>query len=270
MFVALFLQGCNFDVLNIFARESPKLDIVYPAYERYESEIPEGRRLAYTERREPCDVYNPLKDAFFGDTHVHTARSLDASMQDTRVSPYEAYEFARGKRIQIQPWIDDSMSARSLQIGRPLDFAVVSDHASFFGEVNICTDKNLAPSSYYGPTCTAYRLAPQLMFIPWNFKYFAAFEPSDKPLGRFHFCGPGGEYCLKAAIPVWQEIQNAANAAYDKSGDCSFTTFIGYEHSGSPKAQNLHRNVIFKNKNVPLEPLAYINYSKPQLATNES
>jgi hypothetical protein len=260
----LTLGGCDAG-FNLAEVNGPaNVDIVYPTYEIYESPIPEGRRLAYTERRDPCAVYNPLRDPYFGDTHIHTARSLDATIQDTRVSPYEAYEFAKGKRLKIQPWVSDTVSARTLQIGRPLDFAMVSDHASFFGEIEICNDKNIDPMGYYGLTCSAFRANPDANFIPWNLKYFAAFEPSDKPIDRFNFCGPGGEDCLKAAIPVWQEMQNAANAAYDKTGDCSFTAFIGYEHSGSPKAENIHRNILFQNRNVPLQPLAYVDYSKPE------
>ena len=39
------------------------------------------------------------RQAFYGDLHVHTAYSFDASAQDTRNTPYDAYRFARGGRL---------------------------------------------------------------------------------------------------------------------------------------------------------------------------
>ena len=53
------------------------------------------------------------------------------------------------------------------------------------------------------------------------------------------------------AMSVWQEMQAAAEEAYDRSDACSFTSFIGYEHTNSPLGRHLHRNVIFRNHVVP-------------------
>src|SRR4029434_4188631 len=39
-----------------------------------------------TEIRETCANYTPLRNPYFGDLHVHTALSLDASTQGTRVA----------------------------------------------------------------------------------------------------------------------------------------------------------------------------------------
>ena len=54
-----------------------------------------------------------------------------------------------------------------------------------------------------------------------------------------------------AAASVWLEMQNAAEEAYDRTVACEFTTFIGYEHTNSPLGRHLHRNVIFRNHDVP-------------------
>ena len=129
-----------------------------------EASSSEERRLFYSEEREKCRSYNPLKKPLFGDVHVHTSRSLDAATQDVRTTPYQAYQFAKGKRIPLHPWAPlskkgevriqntylkkgvsfdslptfEARSTRSIQLGRPLDFAMVSDHAEFFGELRVC------------------------------------------------------------------------------------------------------------------------------------
>ncbi len=263
MAVALFsgiFSACNFPDLS--------LDLDPQLQDPYLGDVPEGKRLPYTERFRDdgngCVNYNPLRSAYFGDTHVHTARSLDASTQDTRTTPYQAYEFAKGESIGIQPWKND-IAARSAQLGRALDFAMVSDHAELFGETSICNDPSLYPEGYDNRRCKNLRKDPAGAFINWNLFYLGAQEPKDGGLNRFAFCGKDGKNCTLAAIPVWQEIQEAADAAYDKSSDCRFTSFIGYEHSGSPGGgENLHRNVLFRNANVPAEALSFMEYSKPE------
>src|SRR5690606_12425434 len=85
-----------------------------------------------------CADFNPQRNAYFGDTHVHTALSLDANLQGNRLSPADAYRFARGETIGIQPYDESGMPLRTLQLDRPLDFVAVSDHAEFLGLVRTC------------------------------------------------------------------------------------------------------------------------------------
>ena len=80
------------------------------------------RPYAVTEAREPCDDYRPERRPLFGDLHVHTARSQDASTQDTRTTPADAYRFARGEAIGIQPWTDDGRLVVSPERGSLLVF----------------------------------------------------------------------------------------------------------------------------------------------------
>ena len=72
---------------------------------------------------------NPLKNAYFGETHMHTGLSLDAlfGMTATGIKvPDDAYRFAKGETM--------SVAGKKHSIGRPLDFAIVTDHAEYIGE----------------------------------------------------------------------------------------------------------------------------------------
>ena len=214
--------------------------------------LPRALAEGYTEQRAPCTHLKPLRQPFFGDLHVHTRYSLDASTQGTETSPADAYRFARGERIGIQPWDELGQPTRSLQLRRPLDFAMVSDHAELIGEVQMCTNPDV--SGYGSWQCRFYRAWPRGAYYLFN--YMAAMRASH--LGM---CGDDGERCLAAALAPWQEMQDAAETHYDRSSECAFTTFVGYEWTGvqAKSGGNLHRNVVFRNAVVPALPASYID-----------
>jgi hypothetical protein len=201
-----------------------------------------------TETREPCAAHDPLRAPFFGDTHVHTAYSQDASTQGTRTTPRDAYRFARGDAIAIQPWRDDGSSLRSVRLARPLDFAAVTDHAEQIGELHVC--KTPGAPGHGSLVCLLYRNWPRAAFFVMNAAYSSGGE-------RFGFCGESGARCLEAAQHVWRDTQAAAEEAYDRSAACRFTSFVAYEWtSGVDSGKNLHRNVIFRNAHVPRLPIS--------------
>ncbi|QFU75659.1 DUF3604 domain-containing protein [Halioglobus maricola] len=212
----------------------------------------------YTEQRQPCAHRDELKQPFFGDLHVHTRYSLDASTQGTRTSPAQAYEFARGASLGIQPWSDDGAPMRSLQLQRPLDFAMVSDHAELIGEVQICN--NPAEQGHDSWQCLVYRNIPRAAYYLFNF--MATMKQTHLGL-----CGDNAEICLQASLKPWQEMQDAAEANYDRSATCQFTSFVGYEWTGMEgfSGGNLHRNIVFRNADVPQLPLSFIDAPEPHL-----
>jgi hypothetical protein len=219
-----------------------------------------------TEVRDDCTDFDLFRQPFFGETHVHTRLSFDAATGDVRSGPREAYEFAQGAPIDLPPYDAGGTALRSAQLRSPLDFAVVTDHSEFFGEVEICLDPGLDPAAYASSECVLYRAAiPTLdqesspALILWGSSYLTGPSPT-----RFGFCGPGGSSCLAASSGVWQDVQDAAEEHYDRTAACGFTTFVGYEWTGNPGVQNLHRNVIYRNDVVSPLPTTYLEAQTPE------
>lgn len=212
-----------------------------------------------------CRDASPMRNAYFGDLHVHTKYSLDASTQGTRVGPHDAYRFALGEHIPVQPYAADGTPLRSTGIARPLDFAAVTDHSEFFGETEICTHPEY--EGYDSPECRFYRDRPNDAFLVFNAQLAQTGQPTadgGKKVPRFAYCGPEGQNCLEAARRPWGDIQRAAEAFYDRSEECRFTTLLGYEWTGSPQSNNWHRNVIFRSDTVPALPISYMDAAAPE------
>ena len=200
------------------------------------------------EDRMPCDVNVQNRIPLFGDLHVHKALSLDANTQGTLNTPDDAYRYAKGQSLYLQPYSPDGTSSRTSRLNKPLDFAAVTDHAELLGEVRMCVDNK--SSKYSSLQCKAYRNFPKLSYFYMNAK-----ASIRKPLG---FCGESREFCLDAAQAPWQETIQAAEKHYDRTSNCKFTSFVGYEWTGAAySGNNLHRNIIFDNSNVPMEPVSF-------------
>ena len=70
------------------------------------------------------------KQLLWGDTHLHTSYSFDAYINNNFTSdPHNAYRYAKGQPV-MHPYFKGRV-----QIGTPLDFLVVSDHAEFLGSI---------------------------------------------------------------------------------------------------------------------------------------
>jgi hypothetical protein len=215
----------------------------------------------------PTQGVNPLRNPYFGDMHVHTNVSFDSYLLQNPNGPQEAYQFARGQTLQLT-------GGQTLQLDKPLDWMAVTDHAEYFGEISICTDPN---SPGYGQVqCEALRSSVAdpnnthlgaLLFSVFGVKLTVSDPQHFQPL-----CGPNDVNCTQAARTAWQEFRSLADAFYEPG---VFTTFLGYEYTGTPDPdsnpltrdpiQMNHRNVIFQNTTaVPELPVTYFEAQTAQ------
>jgi hypothetical protein len=71
----------------------------------------------------------PERNAYFGETHVHTGWSFDAYVfGNTKTGPEEAYKYATGETIQHP-------LGYNIKITTPLDWMGVTDHSEYAGTV---------------------------------------------------------------------------------------------------------------------------------------
>ncbi len=192
---------------------------------------------------------NPLRNAYFGDTHIHTILSFDAYLMGTRRTPDESYAFARGEAIQ-------HAAGRMMQLHAPLDFLAVSDHAFYLGMMRELADKD----SEYGD----HVLSDAVRGATDAAGSSAGFQAVVGHL-REGLSNPDREDDLddrNVARSAWQEIIESAERNNDPG---NFTTFVGYEYTSSgPAGQNLHRNVIFRGSEVPLQPFSRLDSLNPE------
>ena len=81
---------------------------------------------------------NPERDAYFGETHLHTSWSVDAWVMGNRLTgPADAYKYAQGETIKHPMGFD-------IRIDTPLDFMGVTDHSEYVG----VTKQANTPGSY--------------------------------------------------------------------------------------------------------------------------
>jgi len=176
---------------------------------------------------------NPLKNAYFGEQHVHTAYSLDAYIGGARLTPDGAYRFARGEEVDV--------GGQKLRLRRPLDWAAVTDHAEYIGEM-FSTMTPGAP----GHDSELLQQLRGLQSAEEREKWFMQIV-----IGRRNVAKPqhppfyAGVETEKAG---WKDIVAAAERNYEPG---RFTTIPAFEWSAGPKGANLHRNVFFRSTNVP-------------------
>jgi hypothetical protein len=79
---------------------------------------------------------NSERNAYFGETHIHTSYSLDAwTFGDRSGTPGDSYKYFKGEPIK-------SPAGYDVKIDTPLDFAGVTDHSEYVGVVALANDPN--------------------------------------------------------------------------------------------------------------------------------
>jgi len=210
----------------------------------------------FEEARASCAANNSLRNLYFGDLHVHTALSFDAQAFDVRTTPADAYGFARGATVALPPLDVNGVGTRTVQLERPLDFAAVTDHSEYLGEVEECSTPG--SPNYNAGTCQLYRGE-----VYSALRFFASPLVTLNPRRFNDVCAPGGQQCVTQGAQVWQQVQDAAEQAYDRTSACTFTSFVGYEYTSARQTSTRHRNVIFANERVPY-PTTYFEQQHPQ------
>jgi len=174
----------------------------------------------------PVDADYP-KNVYFGDTHLHTRNSADAySLGNLNLTPADAFRFAQGQELTAH-------NGMRVQLRRPLDFLVVSDHSEYLG-------------GYYrfnvnDPIVTATDAGVQ-----WQ--DFVSEGNPDQMMGTFT-----GSMADPEAYPpfpkatqkrIWEDVTLTAD---DHNQPGRFTAFIGYEWTAMINGNNLHRVVIYRD-----------------------
>lgn len=194
------------------------------------------------EAREARVAEDPLKQAFFGEQHMHTSYSLDAYIGGARLTPDDAYRFARGE--------DVTLNGVKHNIVKPLDFAAVTDHAEYIGEM-YTTQVPGAPGHDDPKVAELRGLKTFEDQERWYLQEFQANQRSGKPGQMSFYKGP------ETARSAWKDV--IIKAAQDHYDPGHFTTIIGYEWTSVIKGGNMHRNVLFRDTKVPDQPLSAID-----------
>jgi hypothetical protein len=178
----------------------------------------------------PVAMDVPQRQLYWGDTHLHTSYSPDAFlMQNRSATPDTAYQYAKGLPV-VHP-----LHRARVQIGTPLDFLVVSDHAEFMGVVpKIIQGDPLVTSTPTGKRYAKLAAAGQAMAV---FSELIAQVNGVVPVNP-ELNSP------EINTAVWGEIMDAADRHNDPG---RFTAFMGWEWSSTPGGANLHRVVLMRD-----------------------
>jgi len=190
--------------------------------------------------------YFKNKEAFFGETHLHTKYSLDAFIGGNRLNASQALKFAQGEEVLLES------TGKTMQLKRPLDFAAVTDHAEYIGEMYTVLSPN--SKAYNNEQAKSLREVDGLeeglkLFIELVVKN----NRSSKPQHLEFYEG------AMSTMSAWKIMNKQTEANYIPG---KFTTLHAFEWSGAPNGGNLHRNIIFRDTIVPDLPVSYIEANR--------
>jgi hypothetical protein len=214
---------CSFLALPVAAQDPA------PSAEGLKDAFPEQKHFSpFAGRNYPTEV-------FWGDTHLHTAMSMDAGAFGARLGPRDAYRFARGEEVT-------SSTGMQVKLSRPLDFLVVADHSDnmgffprlFAGDRGLLADPT--GKRWYDLVQAGGQKGVQAAT-----EIIVAFSQGTFPPALQSFPGSG------PYRSAWEATIEAAEM-YNDPGN--FTAFIGYEWTSNTGGNNLHRVVIYRDDRV--------------------
>jgi hypothetical protein len=209
---------------------------------------------------------NPDMNLYWGELHLHTSESFDATLFGNSIGIEDAYRFAKGEPLS-------SPGGELMQLSRPLDFVAITDHAEGFGTRTHCASPDLSLGER--AACWLANEPNPMIFQILTKGVRGTASPGDpsKPAGvyqpttrkppkpgSFPTCrfGDGAlERCIKNAGVDWARYVELADKYYEPG---ELTTLIGYEYSpGMPEQGKHHRNVIFRSNTVPERALSSLD-----------
>jgi hypothetical protein len=188
---------------------------------------------------------NPLREAYFGETHVHTGWSFDAYIfGNTLTGPEDAYKYAKGETIKHP-------LGYPIKITTPLDWMGVTDHSEYAGTVKLANTPGTPISELPIADKLKVRDAADVQRIYLWLGYTIVDRKPIKELVDPQVAGS-----------VWKENNAMADRANQPG---KFTAFCAYEWTSTPDNRNMHRNVFFKDcAKVPAVPFSSIDSVAPE------
>jgi Protein of unknown function (DUF3604) len=178
---------------------------------------------------------NPLRNAYFGDLHLHSSYSMDAFAMNTRTTPEEAFRYAKGETVEYFGVPQKRLAS--------LDFLALTDHSEYLGVVPQTIDPN-------GP----FAKTEWFTMMTSNDPNVAA-EAFKKLIGSTVVNKPLPEFSDPATLhTAWATYASVAEK-YNDPG--RFTAFVGFEWTSAPEFQNLHRCVIFADQGPDMPYTAF-------------
>jgi len=187
----------------------------------------------------------PDKDAYFGETHVHTSWSFDAYIFGNRLTgPADAYKYAKGETIKHPLGYD-------IKITTPLDWMGVTDHSEYVGTIKLAN----TPGSAISKLPIAQKLIVRSPADVQRIYFMLGYTMIDmKPIKEL--------VVPEVAGTIWKENIAIANQANQPG---KFTAFCSYEWTSTPANRNMHRNVFFKDcAKVPELPFSSLESQAPE------
>jgi len=173
------------------------------------------------------------RQVFWGDTHLHTSYSFDAGAGGTTLTPEASYRFARGEQVTTD-------TGEPVQLSRPLDFLVVSDHTDQLGSFQQFVED---PPDDCGDD--------QSQVDEWHYEITEGTDEERAQAQKEIISAFAQDEVPVCMLQTQDQFRTAwtdeVNWAEEFNDPHTFTAIIGYEWTALDAGDNLHRNVLFRD-----------------------